>query len=549
MVKQLRIENFTLIDHVEINFRSGFSVITGETGSGKSILLNALSLILGDRAVLSTIGNKSNKAIVEAEIDVSKFDVKDFFSENELDYFDVAIIRREISKEGRSRAFINDSPVQLAILKELTGQLIHIHSQYNTLELKRSEFQLMILDVLAGCLKDRDAFTTERNLYLEKTKLLADLKEQLTDSISKEDYNSFQLEELKSLRLDSNDYKKLAIDLHKGENAEEIKEALQSVNQVLTGDNGAVDQLGRLIGLFSKRIGDDERLHTISERLTSVRLELMDISSEADSYAEQFDFDPREIDALIARIDNYNRICQKHGIQDQEQLMLLMDELSRSSLNHTELEEKIESLQVEVDQMRIQLNQMGDSLHQKRMNAVPGIERSLKLLLNDLKLENTELVFQLSKGELNQTGCTKLDILFSPNAGVAPVPIHQAASGGELSRVMLAIQSMMSSHLQLQTILFDEIDSGVSGEVAQKMAATLSKMGEDMQVIAITHLPQVAAKGGQHFKVIKSVENGVTNSWVVDLNPNERVEEVARLMSGDQISEAAKENAKSLMND
>ena len=548
MIRTLRIENFALIDSVTINFNSGFTVITGETGSGKSILLNALNLILGERANFSVIGNRSDKSIVEAEIDISGFGLEKFFESNELDFFNQSIVRREIHKQGRSRAFINDTPVQLTLLKEFTSQLVHIHSQYNTLELKDVRFQLKVLDVLAGVVEERKNFASRMKKYQENLKTLEQKKIDLADSLSQADYNTFQLNELKSLNLDQFNYEEIQSEAKKGEYADEIRNGLGDLKTVLSGEDGVLDQLSLIKSSLAKKQSYDSVLEELFERISSVLLELEDISNEAEQSLESVDFDPRKLNELIAQLDTYNRIMQKHGATTQEELITLLNSLSVTSEGIDSLEDEIVSLSASLKKEFDALVSLASKLHLKRKNAIPAIESSIKHALAELKLENTVLSFQLAElDELSLYGNSKLEILFSPNVGVSPVPVHQAASGGELSRVMLALQSLMSSRIQLRTILFDEIDTGVSGDVAQKMGNTLKKMGAELQVIAITHLPQVAAKGGQHLKVTKQVTGGVSRTFVVELSDEERVEETARLMSGDEINDAALENAKLLM--
>jgi len=548
MIRSLSIENFALIDSVTIDFNSGFTVITGETGSGKSILLNALNLILGERANFSVIGNRGDKSTVEAEIDISGFGMEKFFNKNELDYFDQTIVRREIHKQGRSRAFINDTPVQLTILKEFTSQLVHIHSQYNTLELKDAHFQLKVLDVLAEAMEERETFRRRIEKYRDELKRLEDKKKRLSESLTQTDYNTFQLSELQSLNLDQINYDEIQQEAKQGEHADEIKNGLGDLKTVLSDEGGVKDQLNYIKSSLSKKLKFDPVLERLYERIASVLIEVEDLSEEAEQALEGVSFDPRKLDELIAQLDAYNRVMQKHGTQNQDELKDLMGSLSQSSDNLEQLEREIELLTSDTEKELETLQELARALHSKRLESIPAIESALKSALTELKLENTELSFRLAKeDELNTYGNSRLEILFSPNVGVAPVPVHQAASGGELSRVMLALQNLMSSRIQLRTVLFDEIDTGVSGDVAQKMGAMLKKMGAEMQVIAITHLPQVAAKGGQHLKVMKQIVDGISTTFVQELSAEDRVEETARLMSGDEISSAALENAKSLM--
>ena len=548
MISSLRIENFALIDSANIKFDSGFTVITGETGSGKSILLNALNLILGERANFSVIGNKGDKSFVEAELNIAKLGLEEFFTSNELDYFDNTIVRREISKSGRSRAFINDTPVQLSVLKAFSSQLIHIHSQYNTLELKDLSFQLKVLDVLANTSEMNLNYQREYAKYVFSKKAINDKKRTLEDSLSQADYNEFQLQELTALHLNDVDYDKTQIEVTKAENSDEIRQGFSSILQVLQGTDSITERITELISSLSKSVEFDSSLSEFKSRLETISVELNDIVDDSEQGARKVEFDPRKLDELISKIDNYNRILVKHRVNSQEELVTVFESLASSSISLTELKNDILNLESSLLVDYEKLSNLADELHQKRSTATNDIQNSIKKELGELKLENTELIFSLSKNtELNTTGISHLEILFSPNIGVDPVPVHQAASGGELSRVMLALQSLMSSKVKLRSMLFDEIDTGVSGDVAQKMGITLSKMGRGMQVIAITHLPQVAAKGTQHLKVIKKIIDGQTLSSVLELSSEERIKETARLMSGDQINDAAIENAKALM--
>ena len=548
MIKSLRIENFALIDSVNIQFDGGFTVITGETGSGKSILLNALNLILGERANFSVIGELKDKSVVEAEIDISGFNMKNFFKANQLDYFDLTIVRREIYKQGRSRAFINDIPVQLNILKELTGGLIHIHSQYNTLELKDKDFQIRLLDVLAGTLKKRTQFQNVFAGYQLKKKELTERLLLLAESSSKIDYDSFQLTELQALDLDNIDYEAMKQELSKFENADELLASFGALLNLLEMDGGVLQQLGQVNTTLEKNASIDPVLSDLQKRVASVLIELKDISSEAEEQSGSISIDPKQLVELSSKLDSFNKATFKHRVQNQEELLHLMEDLNGSSYDLAQLEGDIARLTNEIQLEEAKLIELGEVLHNERKKSIPEIETRITKSLNELKLVNTILEFRLSKElKLTKFGISNLEIYFSPNVGLPPVPIHHAASGGELSRVMLALQSLMSRKIQLQTILFDEIDTGVSGDVAQKIGQTLKSMGAGMQVIAITHLPQVAAKGEQHLSVSKAIIDGRTQSSVIELDMAARIEETARLMSGDEINEAALANAKALM--
>ncbi|PWL29607.1 MAG: hypothetical protein DCO96_07560 [Fluviicola sp. XM-24bin1] len=548
MIRSLRIDNFALIEQAQIRFQSGFTVITGETGSGKSILLNALQLILGERANFQVIGTSRDKSVVEAEIDIQNFDLKAFFEINELDYFDTTIVRREIYKQGRSRAFINDIPVQLNVLKQFSSKLIYIHSQYNTLELKDKEYQLRLLDVLSVNLEARELYGKKYRSHQENKKSLTDLQERYAEASQKQDYNSFQLEEIQSLQLDSTDFEQIQSKLNSAENAQDVQAAYASIVEAIDGESGMDDLLNRLLSMGLQDAKGDERLQEFKSRLESVRIELKDISSDAQSGSEAEDLDPEQLAEFAEKMDAFNKVLFKHRLQNQEQLLELQSELTGSSESLDALKSQVEELEATIAQEESELRKRAKELHAHRLKNAPKISESIRVSLDALKLPDTVLEFQLIQSEeLSKWGSSQLEILFSPNKGIPAVPIHSAASGGELSRVMLALQNLMSKKEQLQTVLFDEIDTGVSGDVAQKMGQLLKDMGESMQVIAITHLPQVAAKGGQHLSVRKEAINDVTRTFIQELDDKERLLETARLMSGDQINEAALENARALM--
>lgn len=548
MLQELRIDNFALIDQAKISFKQGFTVITGETGSGKSILLHALNLILGERADFSVIGPEKDKSVVEADINIAGFALQHFFSENELDYQEETLIRREIHKNGRSRAFVNDTPVSLQLLKELTSQLLHIHSQYNTLELKDKHFQLEILDLIAGIQAKRDQYS---KVYYELTRLeneLAVVNDRLQFHLKEEDFTTFQLNEIKALKLDKTNYRELADQLRTIENADELKSLYEEILSLNDADSPYQTAFTELTSRLHRKRDVSELVSSFAGRMSSLMVELKDLALEAQSALDSLEVDSGTLDALRFSLDEYNKVLFKHRLQDQEALMNLEAELSSQVTNTEELTAQKATLEKRILVLKEEVIDLADEIHSARLDKIPAVEQVIQVELDQLKLENTQLRFELSKREnLNKMGCSDLEITFAPNLGLEPVPIHKAASGGELSRVMLALQHLVSKHTRLQTVLFDEIDTGVSGDVAAKIGVLLRKMGESMQVIAITHLPQVAAKGQHHLIVEKNSVGTRTLSRVKELESDDRVDEIARLMSGDQITESAKENAKVLM--
>ena len=549
MLNSLYIQNFALLNEVKLDFHSGYTVITGETGSGKSILLNALNLILGERADFKVIGPRGDKAIVEAEFTIDLKQFQSFFDENDIDAFPTTIVRREISSQGRSRAFINDVPVQLNVLKAFSENVVSIHSQYNTLDLKRKEYQLETLDTLADLVADRKAFQIAFANYKEVSNRLEKLKNQYASEQKDKDYNEFQLNELRSLNLSSNDFVQLEAELNRIENSDTILNVYAQIRAVLSDENAVLDQLRNLKSALVKAGSLDETIRSFEERIQSVLVELVDVEASAEDEASKLEIDPSKKVELQEKVDEYNRIALKHRAEGQHQLLELMNELSSLVDGLDELEAEIGSLEEETAKALAKSHQLAGNLFEARSNAKATIEKQLTDLLNELKLPETTVNFKLTRGEnLSNSGDTLIDLLFSANKGVSAVPIENAASGGELSRVMLALQKMISEKKKLPTVFFDEIDTGVSGDVAQKIGTLLHSMGQNMQLIAISHLPQVAAKAHNHLKVEKSSNTEMTQTSITELLENQRVEEIARLMSGEQINEAAISNAKALMN-
>lgn len=548
MLSHLYIQNFALIDQVELDLSNGFTTLTGETGSGKSILLGALDLVLGERADFSAIGSSGEKAIVEATFNLENYNVISFFEENDLDFFTPTIIRREISKQGRSRAFINDSPVQLNVLKSLTERLIHIHSQHNTLEIRNADFQMDLVDVIGGLEQLKQSYLKDYKRWLISKKELKELKSQLSTIIQERDYSSFLLEELNELVLDKRDYKALEEELKRNENVDELKTTLDNIISAIESEEGASLTLRRLKSVLERSKGIDNRIDEMATRIHSVLIELEDISAEASNYLDHVEVDPERLTELTFQLDAYNRLLRKHNFISQEQLIQLESELSGKLNNTSTLEENIQEKEVLLSTLEVQLRKQATDLHQKRIKASVSISKDIVMHLAELKMPESQFIvdFQL-KEELSLTGLSEVKFLFTSNKGVVPVSIEKAASGGELSRLMLVLHKLISVKKQLPTIIFDEIDTGVSGEVAQKIGALLARMGANSQLIAITHLPQVAGKASSHLKVSKKDVAGKTQTSVEKLTDSERVEEIARLMSGETITEAALLNARNLM--
>jgi DNA repair protein RecN (Recombination protein N) len=545
MLGKLTVKNFALIENVTIDFKDGFTVITGETGSGKSILLGALRLILGERADYSVIRNEKEKTIVEAIFQFKDKKLARLFDVLDLDFDDETIIRREISSAGKSRAFINDTPVQLSILKQVAQELVYIHSQHHTLELKDEYFQRNILDVTGGVSVILSEYQQEFFRWKKLKKDFERLEKRKAESLLNQEFNSFQLDELSRLKLDEKDYTVIEQNVNRAEEFEDIQRGYQLIAETINSEGGVAEKLGQL-----KRsiIVKDQSLNELIERVNSALIELDDIAVTALDGNAELDVDPQNVAELISDMNAYNSALRKHAKQSQEELIALYNDL-KQEVNHTSsIDDSIKNLQVEIEQLEKSLRIKASEISRKRKNSAQLTEKKVVELLFDLKMPSTSLEFVIEKlDELNEFGQDKVTLYFQPNKGMKKTKIEKSASGGELSRLMLVIQYILSSQQELPTLIFDEIDTGVSGEVATKIGAHLSKMGEQMQLIAITHLPQVASKGEFHIRVFKKEENNETKTFLKSLSKDERVEEIAKLMSGERVNQAALENAQNLL--
>jgi DNA repair protein RecN (Recombination protein N) len=548
MLAKLWIKNFALIQELRVDFNSGYTVITGETGSGKSILLGALYLILGERADYSLIGPDGDKTFVEAEFSIGNLDLKEWFSKNDIDFDENTIVRREINSNGRSRAFINDTPVSLPQIKQLTENLININSQHNTLALRDKNFHLEILDLLAGLEPKVAAYSVQFKDLKEQKKNLKEQVEKIEKSDKDKDYISFQLEELEELKLEAVDYSSIEQELTQQENMDGLTSTLEAIHASLSNDDSVLEQLKAISSQLSKNSITDEKIEELTNRISSSILELDDVSNEAANYLEQLEKNPSKILELTSKLDGYNRISQKHKCASQVELM----DLQKQWQEQIELSDtgkgEIEKLQIEVDKKTVKVSALAADLHNQRLKLSKGIASKITGLLEELKMPNTELKFDVSETDsLSANGNSAVSMMFSSNAGIPLQAMDKIASGGEMSRLMLSIQCLVSEMKALPSIIFDEIDTGVSGDVAQKIGQLLKRMGENRQLITISHLPQVAGKASSHIKVEKIELNGRTQSKLRVLTQEERVEEIARLMSGEKINSAALENAQNLM--
>lgn len=548
MLAKIWIKNFALIQELRVDFSKGYTVITGETGSGKSILLGALNLILGERADFSLIGPETDKTFVEAEFAIKNLELSAWFKENDVDYDDNTIVRREINRNGRSRAFINDTPVSLVQIKQLTENLVNINSQHNTLALRDKNFHRNLLDILSGLEPEIEKYTDQFTRLKDNQKKLKSLIDRTNQADSDRDYLLFQLEEIDLLNLDKTDYAALESELNQQENMEDLTTALSAIAGGLSDDGSVLEQIKSIQTQLNKAKSTDCTVGDFATRIQSILLELEDLENESSNYLEKLEKDPQKVLELTTKLDNYNRISQKHKCSNQQELVDLQSSWQEQLQTSTEGRAEIEKLTLEVTAQEKAVIALANALHIIRKKTAPQIEKKITSLLDELKMPNTELKFEVVQTEqLNQNGNSNVGMKFSSNAGIQLQAMDKIASGGELSRLMLSIQCLISEMKALPSIIFDEIDTGVSGEVAQKIGQLLRRMGENRQLIAISHLPQVAGKATAHIKVEKSEVNGRVQSRLLILNQEERVEEIARLMSGETINAAALANAQNLM--
>ncbi|MBB1530016.1 MAG: DNA repair protein RecN [Prevotella sp.] len=550
MLKQLYIKNFTLIDELDITFHSGFSVITGETGAGKSIILGALHLLLGARADSKQIKNGSSKCVVEAHFDLSHYGLETFFDEFGIDYdANDCIIRREVNDNGKSRAFVNDTPVALTTMRELGEQLIDIHSQHQNLLLQKEDFQLNVVDIIADNAQLRQSYLQAYNEYHKATKRFNDFQEASQKSKENEEFLRFQFSELDKAKLVAGEDEELEQQSRTLSHVEDIKSALYDASSALSSEDG---------GCVEKTKNASSRLHDITEvfpeikdvdeRLSSAYIELKDIAQEIERKLEDVDFDPRQLDEINSRLDLIYALEQKFHASSVDELIneykRLQDELASIDGG----DEQLEQLQQEMQEKFDVAMKLARKLSDARKKAAQKVEEGLKQRLVPLGIPNVKFKIEFKERDCSPSGIDKVSFLFSANSSTALQPVSQVASGGEISRVMLSLKAMISGAVKLPTIIFDEIDTGVSGRVAEKMAQIMKEMGDNhRQVLSITHLPQIAAIGATHYKVSKEETAQGTISHMQMLTEQERIEEIAQMLSGSDISEAAIANAKTLL--
>ena len=550
MLKHLYIKNFTLIDTLDIELHPGFSVITGETGAGKSIILGAIGLLLGQRADSKTIKQGADKCVIEAHFDLSRYNMESFFTENDIEYdLDDCIVRRELTASGKSRAFINDTPVQLSMLKELGDRLMDIHSQHQNLLLNKQDFQLNVVDILADDSKELDAYRQTFSEYRKAEQELSQLREDIERNRQNVDFLQFQYQELSSANLKEGELEELEQKSDTMTHSEDIKSALYEADSAFQDeDNGIIRSLRSSISALngiSKVFPDAKEL---TERMDSAYIELKDIASEISDHLEDIDFDPSELDSVNNRLDKLYDLQKKYRAETIEELITTRDDLQQKLNNIENSDEALESLQTSVAKLRADVEKKADSLTKLRIKAAQLIEKDMQGRLVPLGMPNVRFSISITKEQPGTYGQDKVAFLFSANTSTPLQPVSQVASGGEIARVMLSLKAMISGAVKLPTIIFDEIDTGVSGKIAEKMAEIMQEMGNnERQVISITHLPQIAALGSTHYKVSKEETAQGTTTSMTMLTPDERVREIAQMLSGSDVSDAAIQNAKELL--
>ncbi|ULC60641.1 DNA repair protein RecN [Flaviramulus sp. BrNp1-15] len=550
MLTSLSIKNYALIDNLHVDFNDGFSIITGETGAGKSILLGGLSLILGKRADLSSLKDDSQKCVIEAVFNVSNYNLKALFKAEDFDYEAQTIIRREILPSGKSRAFVNDSPVNLNSLQLLGERLIDIHSQHQTLQLTSNDFQFQVIDALAN----NDAALQDYKLELKAYKTLQkELKELLSfqaEAIKEHDYNSFLLNELVEAKLVEGELETLEEEYETLNNIEGIQEKLSEAYQLLSEDQiGVLSSLTSLKNVFQKLSGFSSKYEDLYNRANSSLIEMDDLFSEVNDLQDSLDADPNRLGVVDSKLKMLHNLMQKHVANSVSELIEIKNQLEEKVSITENLDDTINKKQAEISSKEKVLNAVAKTIHDKRIKVIPELRNQLETILANLGMPNAQFKIDVILNDsFFVNGKDELSFLFSANKGGSFNELKKAASGGELSRIMLAIKSVLAKYIQLPTIMFDEIDTGVSGEISNKMGDIMLQMSKTMQVFSITHLPQIAAKGHSHFKVYKEDVNEVTQTNLVKLNHDERIVEIAQMLGGSEMSSSAIAHAKELLN-
>ena len=550
MLTSLSIKNYALIDQLQVSFSNGLTIITGETGAGKSILLGGLSLILGKRADLSSVKNPSEKCVIEASFDIANYDLKALFKAEDLDYEPQTIIRREILPSGKSRAFINDTPVNLDSLQVLGERLLDIHSQHQTLQLTNDDFQFQVIDALAANGNYLQSYSEHLNAFKSLQSELKLLHTQKAEAIKEHDYNSFLLKELEEAKLVVGELFSLEEEYETLNNIEDIKARLSDSNEIISNDEvGIIHNLTELKQQFSKLSNYGSHYKDVFERINSSLIEIDDIFSEIENLQENLEADPKRLEVVNAKLQVLHNLMLKHSAADENELIQIRESLSQKISETENLDVTILQKEKDILAIQKQLETDSKSIHANRSKVIPQLTQQLEAILATLGMPNSKFNIELHEGKtFFSNGTDELEFLFSANKGGNFNELKKSASGGELSRIMLAIKSILSKYIQLPTIMFDEIDTGVSGEISNKMGSIMQQMSKSMQVFTITHLPQIAAKGDTHFKVFKEDINEITQTQLKKLNSDERIVEIAQMLGGAKLSDSAIAHAKELLN-
>ena len=550
MLKQLYINNFTLIDELNISLYPGFSVITGETGAGKSIILGAIGLLLGNRADSKAIKAGRDRCVIEAHFDLSRYGMQKFFDDNDIDYdADDTIIRRELTAAGKSRAFINDTPVPLTRMRELGEQLVDIHSQHQNLLLQKEDFQLNVVDIIAQDADQIKVYQKEYYAYRKAKELLEELKAEIAKNRENEEFMRFQHKELDDANLQEGELEQLEQEAETLSHSEDIKTALYEADSALSGENDSIlDKLKNATHHLENICDVYPSMADVTGRMQSSYIELKDIAQEISSSVDHVEFDPNRLDAINTRLDKLYTLQQKFHVETVTELIATRDRIAEQLSHIDNGDEDIEEKEKEVAALLVKAEKQAALLTSIRQKSAKAIEKEMKGRLIPLGIPNVRFEIAFAEKPLSGNGADKVSFLFSANKSTQLQPVSQVASGGEIARVMLSLKAMISGAVKLPTIIFDEIDTGVSGKIAEKMADIMEEMGlQNRQVLSITHLPQIAAKGSHHYKVLKEETENGTISHMKELNNQERIEEIAQMLSGSDITQAALANAKELL--
>lgn len=550
MLKQLYIKNFTLIDELNISLYPGFSVITGETGAGKSIILGAIGLLLGNRADSKAIKAGRDRCVIEAHFDLSRYGMQKFFDDNDIDYdADDTIIRRELTAAGKSRAFINDTPVPLTRMRELGEQLVDIHSQHQNLLLQKEDFQLNVVDIIAQDADQLKVYQEEYRAYRKAKELLEELKAEIAKNRENEEFMRFQHKELDDANLQEGELEQLEQEAETMSHSEDIKTALFEADNALSGDDDSIlDKLKNATHHLENICDVYPSMADVAGRMQSSYIELKDIAQEISSSVDHVEFDPNRLDAINTRLDKLYTLQQKFHVETVTELIATRDRIAEQLSHIDNGDEDIEEKEKEVAALLVKAEKQAALLTSIRQKSAKAIEKEMKGRLIPLGIPNVRFEIAFADKPLSGNGADKVSFLFSANKSTQLQPVSQVASGGEIARVMLSLKAMISGAVKLPTIIFDEIDTGVSGKIAEKMADIMEEMGlQNRQVLSITHLPQIAAKGSHHYKVLKEETENGTISHMKELNNQERIEEIAQMLSGSDITQAALANAKELL--